>query len=56
VAAAMDDLIKEFLQESSENLDRMDQGFVKLESDPDNPELVKSLSVRSIRSKARAVS
>ncbi len=39
----MDDLTKEFLQESSENLDRLDQDFVKLESDPGNPELVKSI-------------
>ena len=38
-----DDLTKEFLQESSENLDRLDQDFVKLESDPGNPELVKSI-------------
>jgi two-component system, chemotaxis family, sensor kinase CheA len=39
----MDDLTKEFLQESSENLDRLDLDFVKLESDPGNPELVKSI-------------
>ena len=39
----MDDLTKQFLQESSENLDRLDQDFVKLESDPGNPELVKSI-------------
>jgi len=40
---AMDDLIKDFLQESRENLDRLDQEFVKLESDPSNLELLKSI-------------
>jgi two-component system, chemotaxis family, sensor kinase CheA len=39
----MDELIKEFLQESSENLDRLDQDFVQLESDPANLELLKSI-------------
>ena len=39
----MDDLIKEFVQESTENLDRLDQDFVKLENDPKNPELLKSI-------------
>jgi len=39
----MDDLIKDFLQESHENLDRLDQDFVKLESDPGNPDLLKSI-------------
>lgn len=39
----MDELIKDFLQESTENLDRLDQDFVKLESEPDNPELLKSI-------------
>lgn len=39
----MDELIKEFVQESSENLDRLDQDFVKLESDPGNLELLKSI-------------
>jgi two-component system, chemotaxis family, sensor kinase CheA len=39
----MDDLIKDFLQESTENLDRLDQDFVKLESEPENPELLKSI-------------
>lgn len=43
VPARMDDLIKEFIQESSENLDRLDQDFVKLESDPSNRELLKSI-------------
>ncbi|MGB9419989.1 MAG: Hpt domain-containing protein, partial [Candidatus Acidiferrum sp.] len=39
----MDELIKDFLQESTENLDRLDQEFVKLESEPENPELLKSI-------------
>ncbi|MGB7844807.1 MAG: Hpt domain-containing protein, partial [Candidatus Acidiferrum sp.] len=39
----MDDIIKEFLQESTENLDRLDQEFVKLENDPNNLELLKSI-------------
>ncbi len=32
--AEMDDLVKEFLVESNENLDRLDQDFVALEQDP----------------------
>jgi len=39
----MDDLIKDFLQESRENLDHLDQDFVKLETDPNNSELLKSI-------------
>ncbi|MGB7731232.1 MAG: chemotaxis protein CheA [Candidatus Acidiferrum sp.] len=39
----MDELTKEFLQESTENLDRLDQDFVKLENEPENPELLKSI-------------
>jgi len=39
----MDDLIKEFLQESRENLDHLDQDFVKLEVDPSDRELLKSI-------------
>ncbi|HTQ95702.1 MAG TPA: Hpt domain-containing protein, partial [Candidatus Acidoferrum sp.] len=39
----MDELIKDFLQESTENLDRLDQEFVKLESEPENLELLKSI-------------
>lgn len=39
----MDELIKDFLQESTENLDRLDQDFVKLENEPENPELLKSI-------------
>jgi two-component system, chemotaxis family, sensor kinase CheA len=40
---AMDDLIKEFLVESSENLDRLDSELVKLESDPSSQELLSSI-------------
>ena len=39
----MDELISEFLQESRENLDHLDQDFVKLESEPENRELLKSI-------------
>jgi len=39
----MDDLIKEFLVESSENLDRLDSELVKLESDPSSQELLSSI-------------
>jgi two-component system, chemotaxis family, sensor kinase CheA len=39
----MDDLVKDFLQESTENLDRLDQEFVRLESEPGNPELLSSI-------------
>jgi two-component system chemotaxis sensor kinase CheA len=39
----MDDLIKEFLVESNENLDRLDSELVKLETDPSAQELVSSI-------------
>jgi len=39
----MDDLIRDFLLESYENLDRLDQEFVKLETEPGNLELLKSI-------------
>ena len=39
----MDDLINEFLVESNENLDRLDQELVKLESDPKSRELLSSI-------------
>ena len=39
----MDELVKDFLQESTENLDRLDQEFVHLESDPGNAELLGSI-------------
>ena len=39
----MDQLIKDFLQESRDNLDRLDQDFVSLESDPDNSDLMGSI-------------
>ena len=39
----MDELIKDFLQESTENLDHLDQDFVKLEGEPENLELLKSI-------------
>jgi len=39
----VDELVKDFLTESAENLDRLDQEFVKLENDPGNRELLKSI-------------
>jgi chemotaxis protein histidine kinase CheA len=39
----MDDLTREFLQESTENLDRLDQDFVKWEREPSNLALVESV-------------
>src|ERR1035437_7769491 len=39
----MDDLIKDFLVESNENLDRLDSELVKLESDPSSQELLSSI-------------
>jgi two-component system, chemotaxis family, sensor kinase CheA len=39
----MDDLIKEFLVESNENLDRLDSELVKLESDPSSQGLLSSI-------------
>jgi two-component system, chemotaxis family, sensor kinase CheA len=40
---AMDDLIKEFLIESIENLDRLDSELVKLETHPSSQELLSSI-------------
>jgi two-component system chemotaxis sensor kinase CheA len=39
----VDDLIKEFLAESNENLERMDSELVKLEADPASAELLASI-------------
>ena len=39
----MDSLIKDFLVESTENLDRLDQEFVQLEADPKNAQLLDSI-------------
>jgi two-component system chemotaxis sensor kinase CheA len=39
----VDPLIKDFVQESTENLDRLDQEFVQLEGDPKNSELLGSI-------------
>jgi hypothetical protein len=39
----MDELTREFLLESYENLDHLDQEFVKLETEPANLELLKSI-------------
>lgn len=39
----MDEIVKDFLIESGENLDRLDQGLVKLESEPPSKELLASI-------------
>jgi two-component system chemotaxis sensor kinase CheA len=39
----MDELVKEFLSESTENLDRLDQELVKLEGEPSSKELLASV-------------
>jgi len=50
----MDDLIKEFLVESTENLDRLDSELVKLESDPSSKNYSRVFLERSIRSRGAA--
>src|SRR2546429_8116920 len=39
----MDDLVRDFLVESGENLDRLDQELVQLESDPSSRDLLSSI-------------
>src|SRR5579859_3659803 len=39
----MDDIVKDFLIESAENLDRLDQELVKLESEPSSKPLLDSI-------------
>ena len=41
----MDDeeIVKEFLVESHENLDQLDQDLITLEEDPTNPEMLSSI-------------
>lgn len=39
----MDDIVKEFLVESHENLNQLDQDLVALEKDPSSPELLGSI-------------
>ena len=39
----MDDLVRDFLVESGENLDRLDQELVQLESDPSSQDLLSSI-------------
>lgn len=38
-----DDILKDFLAESKENLERLDQEFVELEENPQNEDLIKSI-------------
>lgn len=40
---SMDDIVKDFLIESRENLDRLDQELVKLEADPSSKDLLASI-------------
>lgn len=42
-ARFMDEIVKDFLIESKENLDRLDQELVKLEADPSSKELLSSI-------------
>src|SRR5579864_3864569 len=39
----MDEIVKDFLIESNENLDRLDQELVKLETDPSSKDLLASI-------------
>src|SRR6266436_5832444 len=39
----MDDLVRDFLVETGENLDRLDQELVQLESDPSSRDLLSSI-------------
>ena len=39
----MEEIVKDFLIESNENLDRLDQELVKLESEPSSKELLASI-------------
>jgi two-component system, chemotaxis family, sensor kinase CheA len=39
----MDEIVKDFLIESNENLDRLDQELVKLEVEPSSKELLASI-------------
>jgi len=38
-----DEIVREFLLESNENLDRLDRELVSLEKDPDNRETLSSI-------------
>ena len=51
----MDDIVKDFLIESRENLDRLDQELVSLESDPGSKDLLASIfrTVHTIKGSCR---
>src|SRR6266705_2331180 len=51
----MDDLVRDFLVESGENLDRLDQELVQLESDPSSRDLLSSIfrTIHTIKGKLR---
>jgi two-component system chemotaxis sensor kinase CheA len=43
IVETMDDIVKDFLVESAENLDRLDQELVRLETDPSSKDLLASI-------------
>ena len=52
----MDDLLREFLTETSESLDTVDNQLVKFEQEPNNAKILDDISVWSTPSRARAAS
>lgn len=49
----MYEIVKNFLIERNENLDRLDQELVKLESEPSSKDLLAALSSRLIKARRR---
>jgi len=52
---AMNEIVQEFLVETSENLDQLDQDLVALESDPHSRELGKGFDIPLLRRVCAAV-
>ena len=50
----MDDLLREFLTETSESLDTVDNQLVKFEQEPNNAKILDDISVWSTPSRAPA--
>ena len=50
----MDDLLREFLTETNESLDRVDAELVRFEQEPNNSSILGNIFASSIRSKAPA--
>ena len=50
----MDDIVKDFLVESNENLDQLDRDLVILEKDPTAREVLASIFGQFIQSRVRA--